>query len=690
MHPRALLSLVATVALPLGLAGQDYQRHAPHLLPAQVSALALDPTADRLAALMQSPVLWQSHEMFHRIGAKWRSGTDAMPAILHLVPDMARRRLVGLQLTFQTLTTWEWDGVAWNNRGTLLLNQAPSTLLACWHEGLGRVMLVDPFLRTLSWDGSQWSQAGGGPPPPSSGGMVYDGARDRLVLFTGSSCWEWDRHTWRQLTFTVLPPSRGEFGFAYDPLRQRALLFGGYAWAHLQDTWQYDGAQWTQLAPMQQPAPRQRQAMAFDPVRERIVMVGGWGFNALGQLRAIHNDEWEWDGQDWQCVQFDRRPPFADPVGMAEDPVGGGVLLTTRAVSSSTRMWRWNGADWFPHSPGSVAPTNVEAMCSDPGRGAIWCFDSGLVSRTWRFDGNAWQQLAPANSPSPRSGAAIAFDRARNVVVLFGGDNYSATFDDTWLWDGVDWSQPSPAHRPPPRYNHTMAFDPISNRVLMCGGVGGLSQPTWAWDGTDWTNLGQPVSTGFTLRMVEHRARGSVMLWNGTGPTKEWNGTAWTLWSATMPAHLQAARYLSGASFGDTLVVFDRANTWVASPHGASVTEYGAGCSTAVVPRLDASGSPTPGTTDFGLVVDRAEPSCFVFLLASLAPASIPIGPCSLLLQAPETIGLALASANGVAAFEMPLPSGAGLFGIDVRWQAVTFGTGGIAFTPGLSTVLGY
>ena len=43
-----------------------------------------------------------------------------------------------------------------------------------------------------------------------------------------------------------------------------------------------------------------------------------------------------------------------------------------------------------------------------------------VLGDTWTWDGNAWKQEHPAKSPSPRAGAAIAYDATRRQVVLFG------------------------------------------------------------------------------------------------------------------------------------------------------------------------------------------------------------------------------------------------------------------------------
>ena len=57
------------------------------------------------------------------------------------------------------------------------------------------------------------------------------------------------------------------------------------------------------------------------------------------------------------------------------------------------------------------------------------------------------------NMPPARFGNGIAYDAAREQVVLFGGGvtccsgNY---FNDTWVWDGTTWTQVFPVTSPLP------------------------------------------------------------------------------------------------------------------------------------------------------------------------------------------------------------------------------------------------
>src|SRR2546421_9186336 len=100
--------------------------------------------------------------------------------------------------------------------------------------------------------------------------------------------------------------------------------------------------------------------------------------------------------------------------------------------------------------------------------------------------GAGWTVAFPTVNPPARSNAAIAYDRARQEVVLFG----SQTQNDTWVWDGKTWVEAHPARSPSPRTKTVMAYDAARKEVVLFGG----SQPrvllgdTWTWGGKTRTN----------------------------------------------------------------------------------------------------------------------------------------------------------------------------------------------------------
>jgi hypothetical protein len=93
-----------------------------------------------------------------------------------------------------------------------------------------------PVYGTWAWDGTDWQLMKPDNESPARGehAMVYDSARQRLVLFGGGGnnidyddTWEWDGTSWIQCYSTVTPSARSVHAMAYDSARQRTILFGG-------------------------------------------------------------------------------------------------------------------------------------------------------------------------------------------------------------------------------------------------------------------------------------------------------------------------------------------------------------------------------------------------------------------------------------------------------------------------------
>lgn len=158
---------------------------------------------------------------------------------------------------------------------------------------------------TFEFDGTDWFQVSPvGPLARHAHGLVYDAARNRTVMIHGKHAmddtWEWDgvAGAW-DFRVNGGMASRGWAGYAFDPIRARTVVFGGYdaTFAKLGDTWEWDGNSWLLKAPTQAqpggPGPRNGVAMTWDPVRQRVVMVGG------ESPTAQHTDVWEWDGTAW-------------------------------------------------------------------------------------------------------------------------------------------------------------------------------------------------------------------------------------------------------------------------------------------------------------------------------------------------------------------------------------------------------
>jgi len=160
---------------------------------------------------------------------------------------------------------------------------------------------------TWRFDGHGWQlfKPSVAPPARSAAAMAYDSRRDTMVLFGGidgssvqlTGTWLLSDGQWEQsATNGSTPDTRRDHAMAEDPKRARVVMFGGYdnATGFLNDTWEWDGSAWTSVSPSgPRPGPRSGHVMAYDPIRERVVLFGG--VSAAGTLR----DLWEWDGATW-------------------------------------------------------------------------------------------------------------------------------------------------------------------------------------------------------------------------------------------------------------------------------------------------------------------------------------------------------------------------------------------------------
>jgi MYXO-CTERM domain-containing protein len=330
--------------------------------------------------------------------------------------------------------------------------------------------------------------------------------------------------SWSKVTVATAPPSSNEFTLVFDGRSATSLLFGGEGYLDstssnatpLNSLWSWDGATWSKLCTSNPcaagaPPPRSSHAMAYDAVRDVTILFGGWALDSSGSPTAVYADTWEWNGSAWSekcngsCSSL---APNEVGASMAFDSARGqAVLFGGESCEPATcksgsigydATWLWNGTKWDVACtpPSCTAPPNrVEAaMAFDAARGKMVLFggvsDGNVLGDTWEWDGASWTEVctsAPCSSqvPAARHSHSLAYDSARQRVVLFGGCDFGCAtiFQDTWEWDGGAWSQTATTPSLVTEGEQAMVYDAARRRVVLVnGGDAGAVQTMETWE----------------------------------------------------------------------------------------------------------------------------------------------------------------------------------------------------------------
>jgi cysteine-rich repeat protein len=467
-------------------------------------------------------------------GAAWRTMHPATSPPITTQHPMAYDARRGRTVLFGgDGATWEWDGVVWEKHVT---SPAPPKRSAAGmaYDATNQVVVLfggTSFADTWTWDGTTWSQHVTSPSPPAGpASLAFEAAAGRVVGFMANGeTWGWDGTRWTNLA-TTGPGARQFPALAADHAGQ-VVLYGGVG---LHDTWEWTATGWITTSTPTHPGDLET-AMAYDPDRDRVVLFGGGTDSA-----ASSNQTWEWDGASWL-----QRSPQLGP-GIRIVPSGAYLPLAGSLVTfgdlGSADTWVWDGSAWELQTPVTQPPGRLTTSMVAT-RDHVLLFGgnvvpNGRLNDTWEWSSSTWTQRHPVHAPSPRTTTALAYDQLRDRVVLFGGSSASGAVNDTWVWDGLDWSQLSPVHSPPAATNPQLACDDARGRcVLLVNGA------TWEWDGTDWIEMSPSANpTVFQPALAYDPTRERVILNgadntnSGSTQTWEWDGASWTqLPSVTNP-----------------------------------------------------------------------------------------------------------------------------------------------------------
>jgi hypothetical protein len=293
------------------------------------------------------------------------------------------------------------------------------------------------------------------PPPPSAGpALVYHDTLGMVLLLNAglggmddaqranekTRIWGWRDHRWVVLDSNG-PPVRNLAGVAYDSRRNRVVVHGGSSalGVTLGETWEWGPGGWVQKA-VSGPGLRDHTSMAYDPLRERTVLFGG-----QVRIDSFPVETWEWDGTNWD-VAATSGPPVRVHHSVQFDDASGKIVVFggyQPNVADLGDLWAWNGTSWSLLNQ-SGARTHL-VLAYHGGLGSLVALGGigpGASAFMSKWESGLWTGVN-GTAPPARYLAGAAYDKSRQVLVLFGGGNPSGSnlLADTWEHDGTVWTR---------------------------------------------------------------------------------------------------------------------------------------------------------------------------------------------------------------------------------------------------------
>ncbi len=498
----------------------------------------------------------------------------------------AKRNVVvlfgGSDLSGLVSDTWTWNGEDWRPLAPAA-SPPPRMLAGVTYDSRRRRVLLyggrskdGPLADLWSWDGTTWTDITPAVSPPARERMMfaYDPLHDRVVMFGGMNgsaqpdMWLFDGTAWMALTPPGLPSARYGGTLTFDAMRGGLVMIGG---SSASPTQLWDGNQWTPIGISNTPMTARVHHVAFyDPAfRTTVAGLGSIASAAQRDLFRLDNDVWS------PLVQSVQPPPLAE-ASLAYDARRGEVVMfggATEGPLLSQDTWIHDGSTWVKRAPMDPPPArHTAAMAYDERRGKTVMFGGNTSDAdVYEWDGLAWSKLTAAG-PSPRARAEMAYDAESKTVVLFGGDGPSGRLGDTWQWNGAVWTELATSPSPPAREQHALAYDRVRGEIVLFGGVeesGARLGDTWTWTASGgWVERTPLASPSPRVRavMASDPIRGEVVLFGGSigggalDDTWAWDGTTWL---RRFPRDLAPPTDAGAATYDNA-----RRHVLVQGPHG--------------------------------------------------------------------------------------------------------------------------
>ncbi len=260
-----------------------------------------------------------------------------------------------------------------------------------------------------------------GPEPRTFACLTYDELNERLILFGGNKVlfgketnklnllndtWQFKNGVWQKITTTNAPIPRAEASIVYDGLRDRIILFGGYTidkdqYIKLGDTWEFHDNEWNQISEAG-PSPRHGAAIAYSQNENCIYLFGGSTVDK--QYGDSAGETWKWSNYKWSKIETDQ-PPGVFNASMIYDLENQSLVRFGgwNGGSRTNNTWVFSDNKWKAISQQNhPEPRNHSNMIYDIDEKRVVLFGGhdgeNIFGDTWEYSNGKWNQIIAKGS----------------------------------------------------------------------------------------------------------------------------------------------------------------------------------------------------------------------------------------------------------------------------------------------------
>lgn len=450
---------------------------------------------------------------------------------------------------------------------------------------------AEPVYDMWEFDGTNWRQVMTEGPKVVKPTLVWDGARNQIVMMGITSdvktlmyAYDSAAGTWSEVKPKDLPPCANDVSLVYMERDRLLALVGGICGASYDSAYYYDGGNWYGFASALSPGYPSGAAVTYDVHRDEIVVFGG--VEAFGTPRS---STYTYTAGNWRFQNEVIKPVPRAAVAAVSDPFNKAVWmfggLNQFGDAYHDDLWRYQNGHWGQIEIAENAPLGcgsaAAAIDSDRQKLVVVC--GGNVVHELDLKELKWTKFAETrNVPDARRLAHVVYDPVQKKTVLFGGFDTVNYRNDTWLWDGATWTEVK-EDEADARTNAAMWFDPTLKKLVLYGGIGRPRPENtirrysdmWTFDpGNGWTKMKDVTTPGerYDMRVLVDPRTNKVRMYGGVrvdavdDKTKkqvfaddlwEWDGSRWT--KITNAVNLPSARQgfgLAYDAYSDRIVIF--------------------------------------------------------------------------------------------------------------------------------------